>query len=73
MEGGGISERFREGIPEGRGSKGKRSVAPCAESGFRDDEKVCITGPEGARGDMTLEEVTEVRRSQVVYCFVGGQ
>ena len=55
------------------GSKGKSSLAPCAEFGLRDDEKVCITGSEGARGDMTLEEVTEVRGSQVIECFVGGQ
>ena len=73
LESGGISEGFREGIPEGRGSKGKSSVAPCAEFCLRDDEKVCITGSEGARGDMTLEEVTEVRGSQVIECFVGGQ
>ena len=63
---GGISDCPGKCIPQGRGSKGKRSVTPCTAFRLGDIEEVCITRPEGAGGGMTFEEVAEVWGSQVV-------
>ena len=71
MEGGGISDGFGECIPEGWGSKGKGSVTPGTVIGLWDSEEICITRPEGAGGDIVIEEVGEVGWSEVVECLVG--
>ena len=60
LKGGGISECFGKCIPQGWGSEGECSIAPCTAFRLGDDKEVCITRPEGAGGDVTFEEVGEV-------------
>ena len=72
-EGGGVSDALGEFIPEGGGGHGEGPVAPGSALGLGDLEEASPTGPEGTSRDMWLEEVGEVRGSQVMQCFVGGE